>query len=128
MAAKPGRLACFFSGCAQWTSRQCGRPLTFAAALTAIIVWAATGPFFHYSDTWQLIVNSGTSIVTFIMVFLIQHTQNRESAAMLLKLDELIRASEAARNRLIALEDMTEDELLELKRNFAVTAGREPVE
>ncbi len=88
----------------------------------AVVVWAATGPIFHYSDTWQLVINTGTTIVTFLMVFLIQNTQNRESAAVLLKLDELIRASEFARNRLLTLEDLTEDELAELKRGFAKVA------
>jgi low affinity Fe/Cu permease len=122
MADLPVTFSGFFTRAAQWTSRQCGRPLTFGLAAMAVVVWAATGPIFHYSDTWQLVINTGTTIVTFLMVFLIQNTQNRESAAVLLKLDELIRASEFARNRLLTLEDLTEDELAELKRGFAKVA------
>lgn len=126
MAGVTAAFSCVFARGAQWTSRQCGRPLTFGLAALAVFVWAATGPIFHYSDTWQLVINTGTTIVTFLMVFLIQNSQNRESAAVLLKLDELIRASEFARNRLLTLEDLTEDELVELKQGFAKAAqGRE---
>ncbi|MBN8898973.1 MAG: low affinity iron permease family protein, partial [Rhodospirillales bacterium] len=81
-----------FSKAAHWTATQCGRAPTFMTAVAVIVVWAATGPMFHYSDTWQLIINTGTTIVTFLMVFLIQNTQNRDTAAIQLKLDELIRA------------------------------------
>ena len=98
----------FFSRAAQWTSRQCGRPLTFGLAVGIVAVWAVTGPVFQYSDTWQLVINTGTTIVTFLMVFLIQNTQNRESSAVQLKLDESIRASGGARNRLLTLEDLTD--------------------
>jgi low affinity Fe/Cu permease len=122
MADLTSRCSGFFARAAQWTSRQCGRPLTFGLSALAVLIWAATGPIFHYSDTWQLVINTGTTIITFLMVFLIQNTQNRESAAVLLKLDELIRASEFARNRLLTLEDLTEDELMELKRGFAKVA------
>jgi low affinity Fe/Cu permease len=115
-------VSAFFSRSAQWTSRQCGRPLTFALAVIVIIVWAITGPVFGYSDTWQLIINTGTTIITFLMVFLIQNSQNRDSAAVQLKLDELIRVTEAARNKLLTLEDSSEDELERLKRGFARTA------
>jgi low affinity Fe/Cu permease len=115
-----------FNTAAQWTSRQCGRPLTFALACVVILVWAVTGPVFQYSDTWQLIINTGTTIVTFLMVFLIQNTQNRDSSALHLKLDELIRVSESARNRLLDLEDLTEAELEHLKGGFAKLAGKEP--
>src|SRR5271163_2762057 len=101
----------FFSQTAQWTSRQCGRPLTFGLAFAIVIVWGITGPMFHYSDTWQLVINTGTTIITFLMVFLIQNTQNRDSAAVQLKLDELIRATKGARNSLLALESMSDDEL-----------------
>jgi low affinity Fe/Cu permease len=126
MAGVTAAFSCVFARGAQWTSRQCGQPLTFGLAALAVVVWAATGPIFHYSDTWQLVINTGTTIVTFLMVFLIQNSQNRESAAVLLKLDELIRASEFARNRLLTLEDLTEDELVELKQGFAKAAqGRE---
>jgi low affinity Fe/Cu permease len=115
-----------FSRAAQWTSQQCGRPLTFIFACAVIVVWAATGPIFHYSDTWQLIINTGTTIITFLMVFLIQNTQNRDIAALHLKLDELILVSENARNKLITLEDMTEEELERLKNSFSRAAGKTP--
>jgi low affinity Fe/Cu permease len=114
----------FFSHAAQWTSRQCGRPLTFGLAVGIVVVWAATGPVFQYSDTWQLVINTGTTIVTFLMVFLIQNTQNRDSTAVQLKLDELIRASGGARNRLLTLEDLTEAELDQVKASFAKIAAR----
>jgi low affinity Fe/Cu permease len=114
----------FFSQTAQWTSRQCGRPLTFGLALAIVLLWGITGPMFNFSDTWQLIINTGTTIVTFLMVFLIQNTQNRDSAAVQLKLDELIRVSEAGRNKLLTLEDLTEAELDQLKRSFAQIAER----
>src|SRR5882757_2245505 len=96
-----------FSVAAQWTSQQCGRPSTFIFAGVVIVIWAVTGPFFGYSDTWQLMINTGTTIVTVLMVFLIQNTQNRDMSALHLKLDELIRVSETARNKLLTLEDMT---------------------
>src|SRR5271155_5862810 len=114
----------FFSQTAQWTSRQCGRPLTFGLAFVIVIVWGITGPMFHYSDTWQLVINTGTTIITFLMVFLIQNTQNRDSAAVQLKLDELIRVSETARNKLIDIENLTEAELDQLKGSFAQIADR----
>lgn len=95
-----------------------GTARAFIAALLVILVWAATGPLYHFSDTWQLVVNTGTTIVTFLMVFLIQNTQNRDSVAIQLKLDELIRAVKGARNRLMHLEDLSEDELQHLKQEF----------
>lgn len=107
-----------FSKAAHWTATQCGRAPTFMTAVAVIVVWAATGPMFHYSDTWQLIINTGTTIVTFLMVFLIQNTQNRDTAAIQLKLDELIRANQNARNKMLQLEDLTEDELRTLKASF----------
>jgi low affinity Fe/Cu permease len=115
-----------FNTAAQWTSRQCGRASTFAVACTVIVVWAVTGPLFDYSDTWQLIINTGTTIITFLMVFLIQNTQNRDSTALHLKLDELIRVSESARNRLLDLEGLTEDELDHLKASFTKLADHPP--
>ena len=113
-----------FSHAAQWTSRQCGRALTFGLAIAVVLVWAATGPMFHYSDTWQLVINTGTTIVTFLMVFLIQNTQNRDAAAVQLKLDELIRVSASARNRLLTLEDLSEKELDQMKVSFARVAAQ----
>ena len=95
-----------------------GSPWAFAVAILIIFVWAALGPTFHYSDTWQLIINTGTTIVTFLMVFLIQNTQNRDAKAVHLKLDELIRAVTGARNNLVDLEELSEDELKKLEDEF----------
>ena len=103
-----------FAGIATATAHQSGRPITFLLAAFIIIVWAVTGPIFHYSDTWQLIINTGTTIVTFLMVFIIQNTQNRDGAAVQAKLDELIRVS-AAQNALIGIEHLTEDEISEIR-------------
>jgi len=89
------------------------------AALAVIVIWALTGHIFHYSDTWQLIINTGTTIVTFLMVFLIQNTQNRDSKAIQLKLDEIIRSIGTARNRLMDLETLSDDELDKLQKEFA---------
>ncbi len=116
-----------FSRAAHWASQQCGRAHTFIAAIVVIVVWAASGPWFQYSDTWQLIINTGTTIVTFLMVFLIQNTQNRDTAAIQLKLDELIRSNENARNRMMSLEDMTEDQLKKLKESLATTGAAEAI-
>jgi low affinity Fe/Cu permease len=108
-----------FSKAAHWTAGQCGRAHTFVLAALTVLVWAVTGPLFHYSDTWQLVINTGTTIVTFLMVFLIQNTQNRDTCAIQLKLDELIRANQNARNKMLQLEDLTEEELKQLKASFA---------
>jgi low affinity Fe/Cu permease len=94
---------------ARWT----GKPLTFIFCIVTVLVWAGTGPLFHYSDTWQLVINTGTTIVTFLMVFLIQNTQNRDGAAIQAKLDELIRASQA-KNEFIGIEHLTDVELTEI--------------
>jgi low affinity Fe/Cu permease len=96
-----------FDRFARWTERQLGRSLTFALAFLSIVLWAVTGPLFRWSDTWQLVINTGTTIVTFLMVFVIQNTQNRDTKALQLKLDELIRATATARNSLMALEEKT---------------------
>ena len=92
-----------------------GRPRTFFVCLLLVLAWAVTGPLFGYSDTWQLVINTGTTIVTFLMVFLIQNTQNRDGAAIQAKLDEIIRASGQARNRFIGIEHLTERELREIR-------------
>ncbi len=94
-----------------------GTPWAFMFAVAIIVVWSVTGPMFHYSDTWQLVINTGTTIVTFLMVFLIQNTQNRDAHAIHLKLDELIRVTHA-RNALLALEDLSDQELLALQHEF----------
>jgi low affinity Fe/Cu permease len=108
-----------FHNMAKGTSTAVGRPKSFFIALAVIVVWALTGPLFHFSDTWQLIINTGTTIVTFLMVFLIQNTQNRDSKALHLKLDELLRVNRGARNTLVDLENMSDDELRELEDEFA---------
>ena len=95
-----------------------GSPWAFIAALGTVVVWSTTGPLFQYSDTWQLVINTGTTIVTFLMVFLIQNTQNRDAKAIHLKLDELIRSVKGARNTLIDLEELSEEELDDLQRQF----------
>jgi low affinity Fe/Cu permease len=120
---RPFSIGAVFNRAAQWTSQQCGRASTFAFACASIVVWAITGPVFNFSDTWQLVINTGTTIVTFLMVFLIQNTQNRDMSVLHLKLDELIRVSESARNKLLDLEDMTEEELERLKGSFSRLAG-----
>ena len=111
MAARTPR---FFTELASRVAHATGKPLTFALCVMVIVVWAATVPLFDFSDTWQLIVNTGTTVVTFLMVFLIQNTQNRDGAAIQTKLDELIRSS-AAQNRYIGIEHLTEEELDELR-------------
>lgn len=107
-----------FNRVAQWTAEQAGHPATFALAVAAIVIWGVTGPLFGYSDTWQLVINTGTTIVTFLMVFLIQNTQNRDTQALQLKIDELIRANETARNRLLRLEEMSDAEVKRVKDAF----------
>jgi low affinity Fe/Cu permease len=95
-----------------------GSPWAFIAAASVILIWAITGPLFHFSDTWQLVINTSTTILTFLMVFLIQNTQNRDSKAIQLKLDELIRSVQGARNAMVNLEDLSDTELARLRREF----------
>ena len=108
----------WFARFAKATARASGHAVTFGLAAVVILVWAATGPLFRFSDTWQLVINTGTTIVTFLMVFLIQNTQNRDSLAIHLKLDELIRALSHARNHLIDLEELEDEELAALQEEF----------
>jgi low affinity Fe/Cu permease len=103
---------------ARKTSTVLGSAWAFVLALLIIVIWGATGPTFHYSDTWQLIINTGTTIVTFLMVFLIQNTQNRDAKAVHLKLDEIIRALKGARNELVDLEKLSDEDLAALERQF----------
>lgn len=115
-----------FSRFARWVERQTGRPGAFVLAFAVVLVWGATGPLFHFSDTWQLVINTGTTIVTFLMVFIIQNAQNRDTEAIHLKLDELIRVT-TARNGMIDLEERSDEEMEEVKRDFdrlAATALR----
>lgn len=110
----PGVLQRAFGAAATAVSHAAGRPSVFALAVGCVLVWAVTGPLFGYSETWQLVINTGTTIVTFLMVFLIQNSQNRDGAAIQVKLDELIRAS-TAKNRFVGIERLTEDEIEELR-------------
>jgi low affinity Fe/Cu permease len=108
------------------TAQLSGKPVTFLVAALIVVVWAVTGPVFHYSDTWQLVINTGTTIITFLMVFLIQNTQNRDTAALQLKLDELIVASKAARNSVACIEDATDDELSSAKDDMRERIVQKP--
>src|SRR5205823_6277040 len=103
---------------AQRVSQLVGSPWAFATALLLVLVWMASGPIYQYSDTWQLTINTGTTVVTFLMVFVIQHTQNRDSRVTQLKLDELIRAVDMARNELVDMEDLSDEELHRLQQQF----------
>jgi low affinity Fe/Cu permease len=107
-----------FSRFSRWTARATGHPAAFIAAVLIILAWGVTGPIFGFSDTWQLVINTGTTIVTFLMVFLIQHTQNRDSHAVQLKLDELIRAVGGAHNALLDLESLEENELERFRERY----------
>jgi low affinity Fe/Cu permease len=107
-----------FQGFAHRVALAVGSPWAFLLALAIIIVWVVTGPLFHFSDAWQLVINTGTTIITFLMVFVIQSTQNRDSRVVHLKLDELIRAVEAARNELVDMEDLSDEELQRLQSQF----------
>lgn len=121
---EPSRISRFFGGLANRTSLAAGRATTFMLAAGVVIIWGVSGPLFHFSDTWQLVINTGTTIVTFLMVFLIQNSQNRDSAAIQVKLDELIRVS-AARNSLVGIEHLTDDEIEELRTKCEARARAE---
>jgi len=121
---KPEKPTTFFTNFAKAISRATGRPAAFVAAGAVILVWIVTGPLFHFSDTWQLVINTGTTIVTFLMVFLIQNTQNRDSEALQIKLDELIRAHEGAHNALLDLEELEELELDRIRRTYSDLAKK----
>ena len=130
--SQPSVVSKFFGNLANKTSLAAGRASTFILAVSIVLVWAISGPLFGFSDTWQLVINTGTTIVTFLMVFLIQNSQNRDSAAIQVKLDELIRVG-AARNSLVGIEHLTDDELEEIRtrceaRAAAEKAGKKTVE
>lgn len=122
-AATPadGPIAIWFTRLASTTSQAAGKPLSFALCCLAIVIWGITGPVFHYSDTWQLIINTGTTIITFLMVFLIQNTQNRDGAALQAKLDELIRATHDARDAYMGIERLPEERLKHMRDDCAKT-------
>lgn len=114
----PNSKSSLFTRFAKATARYAGKPVTFMAAVLIIIMWATTGPLFDYSDTWQLVINTGTTIITFLMVFLIQNTQNRDTEALQLKLDEIVRSIKGARNEVLDLEDLDEKQLDEIREEY----------
>jgi low affinity Fe/Cu permease len=113
-----------FSRFANWIARASGHPAAFALAAAVVVVWLVSGPLFAFSDTWQLVINTGTTIVTFLMVFLIQNTQNRDGAALQLKLDEIIRAMQGAHNALLDLEELPEDDLERFRKRYQELARK----
>jgi low affinity Fe/Cu permease len=117
-----------FGRLARLTAHAMGQPAAFGTALAIIILWAISGPIFGFSDTWQLIINTGTTIITFLMVFIIQNTQNRDAEAMHIKLDELIRAMDQAQNALLNLEELEEDDLERIRADYLRLAERARVE
>jgi len=121
---RPTKPKSWFSRFAKATARYTGKPLTFMIAVSIILLWGITGPIFGFSDTWQLVINTGTTIVTFLMVFLIQNTQNRDSEAMQVKLDELIRVTKGAQNALLDLEELEEEELDVMRDKYEKIAER----
>jgi low affinity Fe/Cu permease len=122
--SQPSAVSKFFGNLANQTSLAAGRASTFILAVSVVIVWAVSGPLFGFSDTWQLVINTGTTIVTFLMVFLIQNSQNRDSAAIQVKLDELIRVG-AARNSMVGIEHLTDDELEDIRTKCEARAASE---
>ncbi|HEU4662742.1 MAG TPA: low affinity iron permease family protein [Dokdonella sp.] len=120
MAAKKSWFTRFANG----ASRTTGKPATFLLAVVIVVVWGVTGPLFGFSDTWQLVINTGTTIVTFLMVFLIQNTQNRDAEAMHVKMDELIRAMEGAHNALLDLEELEDKDLDEVRERYRKLAAK----
>jgi low affinity Fe/Cu permease len=122
--ANPNSKASWFTRFANGASRATGKPVTFVLALLIVVVWGVTGPIFGFSDTWQLIINTGTTIVTFLMVFLIQNTQNRDSEAMHVKMDELIRALSGAHNALLDLEELDEKTLDTIRARYRKLAAK----
>ena len=121
---RPPKSRSRFTRFAKWTARVSGRPVTFMIAVVVILAWVITGPIFGFSDTWQLVINTGTTIVTFLMVFLIQNTQNRDSEAVQIKLDELIRAVKGAHNALLDLEELEDEELDRMRAYYERIAER----
>jgi low affinity Fe/Cu permease len=114
----------WFTRSAKWAARAAGRPATFMVAFGMIILWLLSGPFFNFSDTWQLVINTSTTIITFLMVFLIQNTQNRDTEALQIKLDELIRSMNNAHTVLLDLEELEDEELERIRRNYLELAKK----
>ena len=123
-AAMIRQLSNVFGAMSRWVSNATGRPAAFALATLVVVAWAVSGPIFGFSDTWQLVINTGTTIVTFLMVFLIQHTQNRDNEALHLKIDELIRAAKHANNAILDLEQLEDVQLDRIRRIYARLAQR----
>jgi low affinity Fe/Cu permease len=121
---RPTKSRSAFSRFAKWTARATGRPVTFVLAASVIVVWAITGPIFQFSDTWQLVINTSTTIITFLMVFLIQSTQNRDTESMQVKLDEIIRSIGNAKNEVLDLEELEEEELDEIRQTYTQMAQK----
>jgi low affinity Fe/Cu permease len=121
---RPTKSKSWFTRFTKWTARASGKSVTFIAAVLIIVAWGITGPIFGFSDTWQLIINTGTTIITFLMVFLIQSTQNRDSEAMQVKLDELIHVMKGAQNALLDLEELEEEELDRIRDGYQKIAER----
>jgi len=119
---RPTKSTSWFTRFAKWTAHAAGRPAAFFIAVSIILVWGISGPVFGFSDTWQLVINTGTTIVTFLMVFLIQNTQNRDSEAIQVKLDELIRVTEGAHTALLDLEELDENELNRIRMDYEMLA------
>ena len=115
---RPTKHRTWFTRFTKWTAHAAGRPATFLVAVVVVAAWAITGPLFRFSNTWQLVINTGTTIVTFLMVFLIQATQNRDGEAIQVKLDEIIRAIGKAQNELLDLEELEEEDLDRIKRAY----------
>ena len=121
---RPTRSRSWFTRLTKGTAHATGRPLTFVAAVFIVVLWAATGPLFGFSDTWQLVINTSTTIVTFLMVFLIQSTQNRDTEAVQVKLDEIIRAIGTAQNELLDLEELEEEDLDRIRDSYRQLAEK----
>ena len=121
---RPTKSRSWFTRLTKWTAHASGRPITFVLAAGVIIAWALTGPLFGFSDTWQLVINTSTTIVTFLMVFLIQATQNRDAEAMQLKLDEIIRAIGNAKNELLDIEELEESDLDRIRKSYEEIAKK----
>src|SRR6267143_2465183 len=121
---RPTKSRSWFTRLTKWTAHVSGRPATFFIAVGVILVWALSGPWFGFSDTWQLVINTGTTIITFLMVFLIQNTQNRDAEAIQVKLDELIRAMQGAHTALLDLEELEDEELARLRELYEEIASK----